>query len=126
MKDELNRSHNDGGVVYLLQSELSYSTGQYTKSKNWETFLYTKIQILCKKQGNLCNFFYSKIKKVYVTQFFIKYFNLSFIYKKHDTLQYLRVYIQRARQFAKNKTICVSFYLQKSGHFALRNFSLNF
>ena len=29
MKDELNRSYNGGGVVYLLQSELSNSTLQY-------------------------------------------------------------------------------------------------
>ena len=29
MKDELNCSYNVGGVVYLLQSELSHSTMQY-------------------------------------------------------------------------------------------------
>ena len=29
MKDEQNRSYNGGGGVYLLQSELSYSTMQY-------------------------------------------------------------------------------------------------
>ena len=29
LKDELNLFHNGGGVVYLLQSELSYSTRQY-------------------------------------------------------------------------------------------------
>ena len=29
MKDELNRSYNGGGAVYLLQSELSISTRQY-------------------------------------------------------------------------------------------------
>ena len=29
MKDELNRSYNGGGVVYLLQSELSNSTLHY-------------------------------------------------------------------------------------------------
>ena len=32
MKDELNRSYNGGGVVYLLQSELSTSTRQYVFS----------------------------------------------------------------------------------------------
>ena len=30
MKDELNRSHNAGGVVYVLKSELSTSTRQYS------------------------------------------------------------------------------------------------
>ena len=29
MKDEINLSYNGGGVVYLLQSELSRSTGHY-------------------------------------------------------------------------------------------------
>ena len=29
MKDELNFSYNGGGIVYQLQSELSYSTMQY-------------------------------------------------------------------------------------------------
>ena len=32
MKDELNFFHYGGGGVYLLQSELSYSTMQYAKS----------------------------------------------------------------------------------------------
>ena len=30
MKDELNRLHNGGGVVYVLQSELSRSLIQYS------------------------------------------------------------------------------------------------
>ena len=29
MKNELNHSYNGGGIVYLLQSELSTSTRQY-------------------------------------------------------------------------------------------------
>ena len=29
LKYELNRSYNGGGVVYVLKSELSRSTGQY-------------------------------------------------------------------------------------------------
>ena len=31
MKDDLNHSYNGGAVVYLLQSELSTSTLQYSK-----------------------------------------------------------------------------------------------
>ena len=34
----------------------------------------------------------------------------------------LGFYIQRARPFSKSKTICVTFYIQKPGHFALHNF----
>ena len=46
MKDELNRSYNGGGVVYLLQSELSTSTRQYyqfppqtTERKTIDTYI---------------------------------------------------------------------------------------
>ena len=37
-----------------------------------------------------------------------------------------RFYIKKARYFAKSKTVCDTFYIQKSGTFALRDFSLNF
>ena len=33
MKDELNRSYNGGGVVYVLKSELSRSSLQYMQRK---------------------------------------------------------------------------------------------
>ena len=35
-------------------------------------------------------------------------------------------YIQKDRHFTKSKTICDTFYIQKFGTFALRDFSLNF
>ena len=35
-------------------------------------------------------------------------------------------YIQRAKNFAKTKTVCDTFLYTKIRHFALRNFSLNF
>ena len=49
------------------------------------------------------------------------------IYTKSMTLCVTwRFYIQKARHFAKSKTICDTFYIQKSGTFALRDFLLNF
>ena len=71
LKDELKCSHNCGEGLYLLQSELSTSTRQYTKSKK----------------------------------------NVK------------RLYIQKNRHFAIMKTICITFYIQKSWQFALRDFS---
>ena len=38
MKDELNHSYIGGGVVYLLQSELSTSTRQYVKLRTQVRF----------------------------------------------------------------------------------------
>ena len=70
-----------------------------------------------------------------------------FIYKKEDTLRYpifheifevgiytksmtlcvtWRFCIQKDGHFAKSKTIFVTFYIQKYGHFALPDFSWNF
>ena len=50
LKDELNFYHNGGGVVYVLQSEISYSTRQYYKSYD------------IKKHSNICrmNYFHHK------------------------------------------------------------------
>ena len=98
------------------------------KAKKCQTFLYTKSQILFKM---LDNFRYGFIyKKPYTWRYgiFMKFLKLAFIYiqkawqfalhdvyiyKKHDTSQ-------KPRQFA------IRFYIQKSGTFALRDFSLNF
>ena len=52
----------------------------------------------------------------------MKMLKLAFIYKKHDTFRYVNFFIQKLRHLAKSKTICVTFYIQKSGHFALRDF----
>ena len=97
------------------------------EAKICETFLYTKIQTLFKKQV---------------------YFRYVFIYKKQDTLRYtisheffeVGITIQKASHFVlrdvfiykkkdtsqKARQFALHFYIQKSGHFALRNFSLNF
>ena len=71
-------------------------------------------------------FLYTKSKTLYVTRFFIK--NSSWhLYRKSMTVcATWRFYIQKARHFAKSKTICVTFLCTKSGHFVLRDFSLNF
>ena len=46
-----------------------------------------------------------------------------YIYKKEKKLLNVYIYIQKARHFAKIKTIPVKFYSQKAGHFTLRDFS---
>ena len=96
------------------------------KGKNCETFLYTKIQTLCKKQDNLGYVLYIKERHFTLRDFHKKIefgiyikeawqFALRdvFIYKNPDTSQ-------KARQFA------LYFYLKIYGHFVVRNFSLNF
>ena len=51
---------------------------------------------------------------------------LAFIYKNHDTLCYVAFLYTKAWYFTKGKKIELLFYIQKFGHFALRNFPLNF
>ena len=53
---------------------------------------------------------------------FDEIFEVGNIYKKHDTLRYVTFYIRKAGNFAKIKTICVTFLYTKSGHAALRDF----
>ena len=57
---------------------------------------------------------------------FMKSLKLEFIHKKNDTLRYVKFLYTKSWHFTKSKTICFTFYMQKSGHFALRDFSLNF
>ena len=100
----------------------------YTKSKkNCETFLHTKSRILFKKQDS---------------------FRYVFIYKRHDNIRYaifhenfeVGIYMKKAWHFAireffickkpdtskKVRQFALRFYIQKSRHFVLRGFSLDF
>ena len=99
----------------------------YTKSKkNCQMFLYTKSRTLFKKLDNFRYVFIYKKPYTWRYGIFMKFLKLAFTYKKHDTLGYVTFFIQKARHFAKSKTICDTFYIQKSGTFALRDFLLNF
>ena len=97
------------------------------KEKNAKRFYIQKGQTLCKKQENSRYVFiykkkntlrYAILNEIFEVGIFIQkawHFELRdvFIYKTTDTLQ-------KARNFA------LQFYIQKSGHFVLHNFSLNF
>ena len=66
-------------------------------------------------------------KAIYLTlRDFHEIFEVGIIYQKHDTLRYVTFLYTKDRHFAKSKTICDTFYTQKSGTFALRDFSLSF
>ena len=72
-------------------------------------------------------FLYTKSYTLYITGFFMKFLKLSFIYTKSMTFCVTwRFYIQKARHFAKSKTICNTFLYTKIWHFAFRDLSLDF
>ena len=98
-----------------------------TKSqKNCPTFLYTKTQTLFKKLDNLRYVFI--YKKQYTLRYGIlmKFSHLAFICKKHDTFRYVTFNIQKARHFAKSKTICDTFLNTKIRHFCVTRFFIEF
>ena len=92
MKDELNCSYNGGGVVYVLTSDLSRSSLQFTKSKkNCEKYIYIYIN-----PDTL-----QKARK----------FALRFIHKKPDTLRYaifLKCFEIGIFIYTKSMTLCVT------------------
>ena len=100
---------------------------RYTKSsKNCETCIYKNIQTLRKNQEN---FHYIVIYKNPDTLFYAIFHEfLSWnLYTKSLTLFVTWIfYIQKAWHLAKIMTMYVTFYIQKSGHFPSRSFSLNF
>ena len=99
----------------------------YTKSKTkCETFLYTKSLLLCKNQDNIRYVFIYKKHNTLLYTISHEILKLAFLYKKHDTLRCVTFYIQKARHFAKSKTICLTFLYTKILTLFLRNISLNF
>ena len=100
---------------------------RYTKSsKKCETCIYKNIQTLRKNQEN---FHYIVIYKNPDTLFYAIFHEfLSWnLYTKSLTLFVTWIfYIQKAWHLAKIMTMYVTFYIQKSGHFPSRSFSLNF
>ena len=114
----INENYND-----FHQQNTAFTFQYIQKVKNCETLLYTKIQTHFKKQHN---------------------FRSIFIYKKQDTLRYsmfhkffeVEIYIQLSWHFAlsevfiykrpessqKERQSALRFYIQKSGHFTLRDF----
>ena len=94
--------------------------------KNCETFLYTKSQTHFKNLDNFRYVLYTKSNTLDVTGFSWKFWTRHLYTKSMTLFVTWRFYIQKARHFAKSKTICDRFFKQKSGTFALRNFLLNF
>ena len=96
----------------------------YTKSKNnCETFLYKKIQTLCKKQDNFRYVLYTKSKTLYVKQFFVKFLSWNLYTKSMTLCVTWSFYIQKARHFSRSWTIPVTFIYIKSYTLDVTGFS---
>ena len=83
---------------------------------------FSKIKTIC------VMFLFTKIQTLYVTQFFMKILKFAFIYiykarffALGDVFMYKKLDTpKKAREFS------LFFFMEKSGHFALHDFSLNF
>ena len=89
--------------------------------KTRQTFLYTK-----KGWQFQWRFYVQKARYFNLRDFLWNFWSWHFYIKSMSLCVTWRFYIQKAGHFAKSKTICVAFLYTKSGHFALRDFSLNF
>ena len=98
----------------------------YTKkAKIAKRFLYTKHQTLFKKLDNSRYAFYTKIQTLDVTGYSWKFWTYN-LYTKSMTLCVTWHFIQKARHFAKSKTICNTFFIYKSHTLDDMGFSWNF
>ena len=75
----------------------------HTESKNsCETFLHTKSFIIFKNLDNFCYVFIYKKNTLDVTVFFKIFLKLVFLYKKHDTLRYVKFLYTKIQTLCKN------------------------
>ena len=65
----------------------------YKKQNNCQTFLYTKIQTLCKKQDSFPFVFMYKMQGTLLYAIFHENVEIGFYIKKYDTLRYVTFYI---------------------------------
>ena len=96
------------------------------KQKNWERFLYTKRQTHFKKLDNLRYVLYAKIHTLDVTGFSWNFWSWNLHTKSMTLWVTWHFYIQKARYFAKIKTICDTFLYTKIRHFCVTQFFIGF
>ena len=98
----------------------------YKNQKSCKTFLYTKIQTLCKKQDNFRYVFIIKNPDTLRYAIFKKLLKLAFIYKKHNTLRYVTFLYKKSQTLRKIKTICVTFLYTKIQTLRVTQFFIEF
>ena len=99
---------------------------QYTKRKKIAKHFYIQKAKHFSKNYSIPVMFLSKKPYTWRYGIFMKFLKLAFIYKKHDTLRYVTFSIQKARNFAKSKTICDTFLYTKTRHFCVTRFYIEF
>ena len=76
----------------------------YTKSKqNCEPFLDTKSHSIFKKLDNFRYVFLYKKQYTWLYGIFMIFLKLAFIYKKHDTLRYVKILYRRSKTLRKKQ-----------------------
>ena len=88
----------------------------YKKQKKCKTFIYIRKSRHFAKSKTVCvTLLFTKYQTLYVSQFFMKFLKLGFLYTKNMTLCVTwSFYIQKTRHFKKSKIICVKFLIYKN------------
>ena len=88
-----------------------------------QLYIYIKTDILQKARKCALRFYSQKAWHFTLRNFLWKCWNwYLYIFKKHDTLRYVTFLFTKSPTLRKSNTIYVTFYIQKSGHFASRDF----
>ena len=88
----------------------------------------TKSRRLRKSKTISIAFLYTKIQTLYITRLFVKFLNLTFIYKKHETLRYVTFLYSKSMTFRKKQDNLRYVFIYKKPDtlryaFFLKNFS---
>ena len=76
----------------------------YTKSKrNAKHFYIQKARHFSNSKKICVRFMYTKIQTLYITQFFIQFLKLAFIFKNNDTLRYVKFLYTKSQTLRKKK-----------------------
>ena len=92
-------NENDNDCHQLKTTCTVISIQKVKKAK----LLYTKSWTLVKRKTISVTFLFPKSNTIYVTQFFMKFLNLVFIYRKNDTLSYVMFLYTKSQKLRKNK-----------------------
>ena len=94
----------------------------YNKKEKSQNIIYKKARHFAKRKTIFVMFLYTESKKLYVTQFFMNFLKLEFIFKNHDTFHCVTFYIQKVIYLRKKQDNLHYVFLYNNPNTALHNF----
>ena len=145
LKDEQNRTYNGGGVsrpwnmvrLFILTVNENYNDCHQWKRMRtflyipkakilWSVFIIQKSRHFAKSKTISITCLFTKCRTLYDTRFSWNFW-ISRLFTRSMTLcvTWRFLYFKKRFTSKKSRQFSIYFYIQKSGHFALRDFLLN-